>query len=72
MDQLEISLQDSVLARCAVDGDVGVVELHELAIFNEREVVAVDRRHGAVGKLHVPVHAFHLYDVCVVALLVEE
>ena len=72
MDEFEISLQDTVLARCAVDGDVGIVELHELSVVHKREVVAVDWCPCAVGEFHAPVIAFHLNDIYIVALLVEE
>lgn len=70
--QFEISLQYSVLARCAVYGDVCVFKEHEFAVLLEREVVAVDGRRCPVVQFHMPVKTFHVYDIHVVAFLVEE
>ena len=73
MDEVEVALHQSVLARGAVNGDVSIVEDHSLAILaDEREVVLVDGGHVAVFVFHVPVDALHVDDVNVVTFFVEE
>ena len=48
--QVEVTLQDTVFPRSAVDGDVGEVELSLFAVLHEAEVVTVYRCFGAVRK----------------------
>ena len=72
MEQVEISLHDAILARCAVDGDIGIVEPHGFSIKLEREAVLVYPLCGAIGQVHMPVGVFHINDIDIVAIMVEE
>ena len=72
VEQVEVALHDAVLARCAMYGDVGVVEPHGLAFELEGEVVLVDLLCRAVGQVHVPVGAFDVDDEDVVTVVIEE
>ena len=55
-----------------MDGNVCIVEQRRLAILNKREVVAVDFCRNATWQFHMPVLAFDVYDIDVIALLVKE
>ena len=73
MQQLEVALHNTVFARCAVYGDVGIVEDYSLAVMHERKVVLVNLGGIAVRKVYVPVlSGLNHYEIYVVALLVEE
>ena len=72
VQQLKVALHDSVLARGAVNGDVGVVEKHGFAFFHEREVVFVDAGCVAVVKANVPVLSLDGDDVDIVSLFIEK
>ena len=72
MEQVEVALHDTVLARSAVDGDIGIVEDHRLAVAHKREVVFVYLDGFVVFQCHVPVLVFHVYDIDVVTLFVEK
>ena len=73
MDQVEISLHDAVLARRAVDGDVGIVKHDSLAVLSdERKVVAIYLGYITIIEGHVPVLPSHIDNIDVVALLVKK
>ena len=55
VDEVKVALQDTVLARGAMDGDVGVVKTHFLSLVHKREVVTVDGGSSALRKIHMPV-----------------
>ncbi len=63
MEHIEIALQTAVLTRSSVDGDIGKVECHFLAIQHEAEVIAVYRSLSAVGQLYMPVQSVHFYNI---------
>ena len=71
-DEVEVALQDAVLARRAVNGDIGKVELPAAVGRVEREVGAADGIGGAVGIVGVPVALFNFYDVAVVFFLIHK
>ena len=52
-----VTLQDAVLARSAVDGDVGEIGLYLLPVLHEGEVVLVYRTLRAVFQQGVPAFA---------------
>ena len=56
-EQFKITLQDAVLARSAVDGDVGEIGLYLLPVLHEGEVVLVYRALRAVFQQGVPAFA---------------
>ena len=70
-NQVEVALQDTVLARCAVDGDVGKVEGMAAVGCGEGEVVAVDGT-ALVAVVGGPVAARDIYDVAVVLFAVHK
>ena len=72
VEQLEIALQDAVLARRAVNGDVGIVEDYGFPVVQEREVVFVDGHDVAVIEVDVPVEFLHVDNVDIVSLFVEK
>ena len=72
MSQFEESLQNAILTWCAMDGDVGIIELHKASVLHKRKIVAVDGRRGAVGQFHMPVGTSHNDDIDIVTILVEE
>ena len=64
-------MKDAVLTRCAVDGDVGKIKVVATIFGFKRKIVAIDFDflHTIV---HIPVCAFHLYDITVVFVLVHK
>ena len=72
VDEFEIALEDTVFPRCAVDGDVGIIENHFLTVLEEGEIVAVNLSRSAIGEVHMPVLSFDIDDIDVVAHFVEE
>ena len=71
-NQVEVSLEHSVLSRRAVNGYVCIIEEHGFTVFHKREVIAVDGGRGAVAEVDVPVEALHVYYIYIVSFLVEE
>ena len=71
-DEVEIALQHTVLTRCTVNGDIGIVEQFRFPVLHKREVVAVDLGRRTVRQFHMPVLSLDIYDIYIVALLVEE
>ena len=47
VQHLEIALEKSILTRCSVLHDVGIIELHFLAIDIDRKIILVDLGAGA-------------------------
>ena len=72
VNQFEVALQDTILARSAVNGDVCIVEETCVSVLFEREVVLVDRSCGAVGQFNMPIGTAHVNDIHVVALFVHK
>ena len=72
MDEVEVALHHTVLTWLSVDGDVSVIEVSALAILEERKVVLIYFGCLAVVKCHMPVGAFHIDEVDIIALFVEE
>ena len=72
VNQLEVALQDTVLARGAMNGDIGIVEHHQLTILLEREIILVDRCRGTVIQVRLPAVTFDDHDIYVVFFLVEK
>ena len=72
VEQVEISLHDAILARCAVNGDIGIVEPYGLSIEFEREFVLVNPLCGTVGQINMPVGILDIDDIDIVAVVVEE
>ena len=68
----KISLQDAVLARSAVYGDVGEIRPDTLAAFHETEIVAVHVRTAPVFQVSLPCHAFDFDDINFISFLVEK
>ena len=71
-DEVEITLQHSVLARCTVDGDVAEVRANALLAVLETEVVAIHNVPCAVGQDGLPVAGMNLYLIYIIARRVEE
>ena len=63
MKKVEITLQTSVFTRSSMNGDIGKVKCHLLAIYLKTEIVPVDGSFVAVRKLHVPVESVHFDDI---------
>ena len=72
VEEFEIALHDTILARSTVDGDIGIVEPDGLAVEFEGEIVLVDFRRLATLQIHMPVEAFDIDDIDIVAFFVEE
>ena len=72
MNKFEIALQYSVLSRGTVYGYIGIIKLHEFAVFHKREVVTVYWCESTVVQFHVPVVTLHVYDINIVTLFVKE
>ena len=71
-DEVEIALQDAVLAGRSVNGDVGEVGLHGATTNLEGEVFAAHGHTFAVGKFCLPFKAVQHYDEYFEFLLVHE
>ena len=71
-DEVKVTLQDTILARCTMNGDIGVVKEGGLAVYHEREIVAVNLGRQTVGQFNMPVLSLDINDIDVIALLVEE
>ena len=71
-DQIEISLQDAVLAGSSVYGYIGKVRADLLARFDKGEVVTVYGSRSAVGQTGFPLQPLHLDDVNLEFLFVQE
>ena len=63
MHHIKVSLKTTVFTRSTVNGDIGKVECHFLAIQHEAEVIAVYRSLSAVGQLYMPVQSVHFYNI---------
>ena len=61
--QVKVTLQDTVLTRSAVNGDISEIEKLLFAILHESEVVTVDGSFSAVGQYDFPTVSFHLYYI---------
>ena len=72
MYQFEVSLQYTVLARCSVYCDIGIVEHHEFPVLLEREVVAVYWCPCAVVEVDIPRESSHVNNPHVVTFFVEK
>ena len=72
MNEVKVALHDAVLARLAMNSDVGIVEEDALSVAFERKVVLVDGCRCTVVEVHMPVSAFHIDDVNIILRLVEK
>ena len=72
MDEVEISLQDTVLTRSAMYGDVGEIRPDTLAAFHEAEIVAVHVRTAPAFQMSLPCHTFDFNDINFISFLVEK
>ena len=72
--QVEVTLENAILAWCAVYGDVAIIGTDAFALLvQEREVVFVNR--GALlvfTNERLPFSCMHLYLIYIIALLVQE
>ena len=55
-----------------MNGDIGIVEKTQLAVFTEGEIILVNGCLRTVWQVHLPVGTIHIDDVNVIAFLIEE
>jgi len=67
-----VTLHDAILARRAVDGDVGIIEPNGFVVQLEGEIALVDFYGISVEQIDVPIEAFYVHYIDVVTLFVEE
>ena len=72
MNQLKVALQDAVLARCAMNGDICIVEHNQFSVFLKREIVTVDRCCSTIVQVDMPVLIPDFNNVDIIAFFVEE
>ena len=72
MDKVEISLHNTILAWLTMDGDVSIIEVYMFAIKFEREIVFINFHNLAIVEIYMPVCTFDIYDVDIIAFMVEE
>ena len=70
-DHVKITLQHTVLARSAMNGDIGIVKTDFFTILQEREIILVDDRFLTVGQVHMPVILPNHDDINVVTVMVK-
>ena len=72
MQNLQEALQDTVLTRCAVNGDIDIVKMTLLTILLEREIMNSHTCSSTIGQEHLPVGTLHLYHIDIIAFFVEK
>ena len=71
-DKIEIALQDTILTRGAMNGDVGEIGMHRTTSYLEREILAAHCGAFAVCKMCFPYKTSQFDDEYLEAFLVDE
>ena len=72
VDEVEVTLHHTILARLSVYRDISIVEINLLTIFLEREIIFVDVGSLAILEGNMPVSSLHIHNVYVIALFIKE
>ena len=72
MQNLQEALQDAILTRSAMNGDIDIVESAFLSFLLKGEVMHSHTSSGTIVQEHLPVGTLHLYYIDIIAFFVEK